>query len=966
MKLKFIQLLNISIVGCLNVAFAILKEQQILPPHIVLGEGHNMVGVFDCNMNIFNIKIKNLLKIVFLCCLVMSCSQEEVSLDELKQNVQQAIEKQDYKTAIIHYRNLILLEDSVENRFQLADLYFMEHELSAAYSELVKVKNYEVDPDTWLLPFGVTAVLSGKWQVISALSPDDFDNKKHKSMVLSFKAWSSLLNNNNKEAESFIEQAYGFDIDNQVLKTVEAMLALNSGQMQAAENLLMPIESKYLDNEKYLLLAAASLGKNDTQKAIDHLIEGFNKNPTDPRILIKLVNLVISTSNKKSVDKYLAELKQRYPDTLYEHLLNGKWLFIQRDFKKAQNILQKAYALDNSNPEVNMYLGLVSAEIYQWEAAINYFKKSLAKHPGHLQSLLALSNAYLFGVKDAGSALENLLPYTKTYEGVLAFELLLIDAMIQNDRLNEALRRINRVQKKFPDLKDLNVSKALVHIHSNKHESAVDALSHFSDSSAIASRIVLARIYLNKKQFSESEKILLELEKTEPDNLLIKELKGQYYFLQNKYDNAKKEWESILKIQPKFKNAWLRIADIGIHLKDEVALSDLIEKMTSHFGEDVDTLLVKWELARLQKDNDKILAIAEKIWSQDTSHLMIGRALAQYYSEVDPRKVESVILKMGKAHPENALVQYNLGRFFVREKDYAKSIEPFKRAIASNEAGLPYYLALINSYRQLNMTSQISRIFEQIKSQFAKDPVFERQYVQHLARNKYFKKATVIATKAKPEIHRLFLEADIAAIKQEYKAAIEKIKLARGISDSRHLVSWQSKMHQADNDKAAAVSLLKSALKKYSGDKALLVELSNLLLSQGNYAEAAQGYETLLKDSPKNAPLLNNLTSIYSELSDKRALKYAHELRKINIDKVEFIDSIAWAEIKFGNKKQGIAELERLIVRGKSIPEVEYHLAMGYLDVGNKDKAIPLLEKLANKPSLNIAKKAQEALSNIK
>ncbi len=911
-----------------------------------------------------HLKTLSLLSIILLS--IVSCGEQELSLRELRQQAQKAIDEKDYDTAIIHYRKLVFRSDTPENRVKLGKLYFQLFNIPAAHKEFSKARETKAPASSWLIPYGVSAILSEKYNAIEKLSDNDFQYSDQKAEILALHAWVALKNNQLQKARALVNDAIRLQADSQILNIVQAIFNLKNKQYKTALQHLSAISSSYLDNDKHLLLASASTHLKDYSDAIAYLETAYKRHPNDPRIIFKLANISLIKKDDLLIKKYFAIIDQRYSQTIFDNLLKGKWHFINKRFDKSKDFFQKAISIEKNDPEANMFLGIISAQNAQWEQSINYFNTNLKAQPFNLSSLLSLGQVYLLGLKDPSLSIELLSPHSERFKNEPAFRMLYIDVLMANKNYNQALFNINTFQKDFPNLNKIIISKALAYYQLDNTEQAILELNAISEKPSLASQLVLLNIYLNDKKIVEADKLTVSLAQNYPDNLFIQELNGQKFYRSNDKDSAKTIWQNITQKEPSYKNAWYHLAKLAMENKDIQELTAITQKMEEVFDNNSDTLTMKWELAKLQNNSAQAISIAESIWKIEKNNLQIGNFLVNYFLETEPYKAEQIAAEMIKAQPESAVSHFNVGKTLVRLRKWEDSILAFKKAIHFDDTAVHYYLALLTSYQVLQQDKLIHTLFENSKHKFSENLVFKRHYIQYLVKNNKIKQAQAVLAKTSNKIHKYYLQIEYFSSQKKYDDAIKTLDALRKIEDSPELIIWLSNLYSASKMPQKALALLKESYEKEKNNL-LLMNLAEITLKQKLYKEAAEHYEILLNAYPGNLQILNNLTWIYCELSDKRALDVARKITTFNSKFPEVIDSIAWAEIKFGDKEVGIDHLEKLTIKYPERFESQYHLALGYISTRKEDKAISLLEKLqaSQHPVAEKAKIQLEQLKNI-
>ena len=95
----------------------------------------------------------------------------------------------------------------------------------------------------------------------------------------------------------------------------------------------------------------------------------------------------------------LAEMRnalQLSPNVAQFHAREASILAQMRSFTEAAAACARAAALNPSNGELHYWLGNLFAEQEDWHSAIEPYRNALTNSPGHLETLLQITNALLF------------------------------------------------------------------------------------------------------------------------------------------------------------------------------------------------------------------------------------------------------------------------------------------------------------------------------------------------------------------------------------------------------------------------------------------------------------------------------------------------------------------------------------------------------------------------------------------
>jgi predicted Zn-dependent protease len=94
---------------------------------------------------------------------------------------------------------------------------------------------------------------------------------------------------------------------------------------------------------------------------------------------------------------------------------------------------------------------------------------------------------------------------------------------------------------------------------------------------------------------------------------------------------------------------------------------------------------------------------------------------------------------------------------------------------------------------------------------------------------------------------------------------------------------------------------------------------------------------------------LNNLAWVYSQQGNKQAIEYAEKAYKLAPHSPAIADTYGYILVLQGKAREGVEVLKLAFRKAPQIGDIQFHLAKGYSLLGQKEKAINLLDALEKK-----------------
>ena len=124
----------------------------------------------------------------------------------------------------------------------------------------------------------------------------------------------------------------------------------------------------------------------------------------------------------------------------------------------------------------------------------------------------------------------------------------------------------------------------------------------------------------------------------------------------------------------------------------------------------------------------------------------------------------------------------------------------------------------------------------------------------------------------------------------------------------------------------------------------MYVAEGNLAAKQYKLAIAAIS-KPMLKQTPDNPVVLNNLAWAYQQDKDPRALPTAERALQLAAESPAVLDTLGWILVEQGDTTRGLPLLQKAVSAAPASSDIRYHLALGLNKSGDKANARKQLEQ---------------------
>lgn len=475
--------------------------------------------------------------------------------------------------------------------------------------------------------------------------------------------------------------------------------------------------------------------------------------------------------------------------------------------------------------------------------------------------------------------------------------------------------------------------------------------------------LALIANHLRQKQFDQALAAVGKLEKKQPNNPLVYNLKGIVYLTKRDNAAARANFERALQIQSDYLPAVGNLAQLDRldkkpdvarkrydailekEPKNEQALLGLAGLLQSLRGDpnEIESVLKKAVAANPQSINARVALVNFYAQKGDGKQAQLAAQDANAALPNDPRTLEvlgQVQLRTGEAtlavgtfnklvaaRPGTVEPLIHVARALVAVKDYDKALERLREAQIINPARFETNREIVGVYSLSGRTEQALR---EIKAIQRRHPGDARAY---------------------------FLEGDFWGSQQKWAEAESAFKAAQkhAPDDGMTAVKLHATMIGAGKDTAADAAADKW-LRDHPKDVVLRTYIGERALRKQDYKAAARHYQALVALQPDNVMFLNNLAWLAGELGDPKALSHAEKAAALAPANPSVLDTLGMLLVKKGDVTQGLEKLQQAAQLAPNQSEIRLHLAKALIKAGDKEAARKELDALAQASSASAGK----------
>jgi len=868
-------------------------------------------------MKSFNsLKLKYALAVVALG-MLSGCGKQ--TSDEYIQEAKQYIVDNDPAAAIIALKNAVQLEPkSAEVRFELGRLYIKQKQFESAEKELNRALEYGFEASK-VLPLLTQAYQNtGAYSAISKLEHEQEGlSSVERAEIGYFKVIALVRLNKIDDARLLIEELSVIDTSSTFKGLTAAYTLVLDEEYETAATAVSELREQAPQNAEVLkLLAQLKLSLGVPGEATEIFKDYVRLYPDDNQTIFVLAKLLVDIGELEAADPYIDKLLLLYDKNPLLNQLKSATYAKKGDYANALKLAEIAISGGIGAPSLRLVAGYAAYQIQDYSSAnrhLTYIAGLLPdNHPG--LKLLAASQLQLGLTSEVGDVLKRLDQLTDE------------DAPLFSKASYELLRDGFEKEAKVLIEKSTDISRTaedltrlgLLQLSLNNLDGIVNLEEAVSKSPELVSaQTTLAKAYLVTKQYDKALELAANWKNISPSDSKPYLLAGDVYTRQQKFTEAKLEFEKALDQDSNSPSVRLAMVNLSVAQKDTQQASLLLEQLLIEFPTNIPALATYYLVS---KQGDNPSSGIEKIRSA---------------FEREPSNIDTRLL---------------LARVYVVETNYSNAIELLTEINTQKDLPKAYWKTLGQSFIKTNQLRPASAHYD---AWLEKEPNDKDAIVGKLllldSQNKFAEASQLTQgyLKNRDDVqmqllntHFLLMQADYPAARKIYDALpdnVLELPLVKGFLARFQLNNKQPELalenalvayNATPNNRNLillvftydtlqqtnkTMELLKQHIEKLPKDLAARMLLAERQISD-DLSGAMATYEVALQQNPNNYIASNNLAYLYLQKGDiTKAKVYGQKAVELKPNNPAALDTLAQIYVAEKDYKEALNLYERVI-----------------------------------------------------
>jgi putative PEP-CTERM system TPR-repeat lipoprotein len=881
-----------------------------------------------------------------------ACENETTA--NLRADVMQYQQKGEFNAAVIVLKNALAVKpEDAEARFLLATMYLETGDGISAEKEIRLAQRYGYSDDAALPVLGKSLVLQGQFQ--KAIDETGNAVAKGGAELLCVRADAYLGLGKREDARSLYQK---------VLEThpkhATALIGLGRVGYLARD---VDVARKYSE----LALAAdprntdALLFKGDLLRAQNLNTEALATydqvlaiNPQHRSANVEKAYLEIALGKFDAAQADLDAARRIAPGSVLVYYTQTLLDYSQGKNAAAQESMQKVLRVAPEHMPSVLLAGAINLNLGSLHQAEHHLRHYLEKNPDNLYARKMLASA-LLRTGHTPDALSVLEPALKASQDDVQLLALAGESYMQARDFGKAADFFGKASTLDPKQAKLRTSLALSKLGKGEEAQAISDLQLATrlDANSHQAGIALVRTELGLEHYDNAYAAVVELEKAQPDNAAIQDLKGMVYVGKHEAAKARASFTRALALQPSYYPAAANLAQLDMGEKKPAAARQHLLNFLDKNPKSVEVLTALSSLAAFTGKVEDATPWLERAAAVDPGALAPAvNLIAQYLRTGQSQKALDLSRTVQVTHPDDPDLLDLLGKSLLANGEQDNALEAYKRLAVALPRSAQAQMQVAALHLLMKKPSNAE---DYLKAALAMQPDFpaaELALAEINVRKGWHELALMGAARMQKNHPKgaagYQLEGDILMAKKEPAQALAAYERALGFGKSSELAVKIFNALRVAGRPDEGARRLAQWLQQHPDDVRVQLYKAQTLMADQKFKPAAAQLEDTLKQQPTNVVALNNLALVYQQLRDPRAAKMAEEAYKLAGEQPVIMDTLGWILVEQGDTARGLPILQKASAKAPQARDIRYHMAMGLYKAGDQAAARRELQLLVS------------------
>jgi len=905
--------------------------------------------------------------LAFVLLTLAACGGKKTS-DEYLASAKDYIAQADYPAAMIELQNALQLDGaSAESRWLLGRMYLDTGDILTAEKELLRAQELGWKVDDVRPALATILLIQGKNDDVLKLEYQDL-NSSAAAGLLANQALARLAQGQFDGAHELVTLALSKEPLSVEAKLAQAAIFMQQNDASAALPAIDEVIAAAPENGRAWRLKGQALLRlqrfEEARSAFDQSIafsaEAFVFSDRAARALINM-----QLQDYEAAQAEVTELLALSPEDPTANYIQGMLYFQEKKYRDAITALTLAVPAARQYPLTLSYLGVSYLYEQDVDLAAKFAGQFVELSPGNPdgRKLFATTLVLQNKVKEAREVLRPVLDNKPDDVGALN---ILANALLLDDQADQAMAVYARIGKLNPDwhIVPLRMEARVLAESPQDQANQPPATAPDNDANFPQTEILLILSSLAKKDFQAAIEVAKSYQFRDIEKLAPYYVLGRVYLAAGQQEEARKVFEQILKRKPGDPAASLSLAQLALEAKDTQTARKIYKTILAQHPDDLATLMQLAAIEARDKNADGMVARLKRAMEAHPTALEPRLRLAGFYIATgSPDRVAPLFASLDELQRRSPSVLELTGLAQLAQQENASALATFQQLVEAMPTSAQSHFLLAMA---AGKTDDEEQAREELAEAHRLDPDHvpallalarvavsdgeKQRFAQYLA-------ALVKLAPNAPDVVRLqaLSEAQNENAAEALVLAQRVFTLAPTTQSLLELTSYQL----AAGKKGDVRVTLQQWINDHPNDVAVRLALASDLERGMNAPGAQAQYLAVLELQPDNISALNNLAWGMRLENPKKALEYVQRAVKIAPDMPAVLDTLAVVEYHNGDHQSARLHIQKALAGAPDNASMLYHQAMIDAALGEKDKAITVLQEVLARDAADFPERAE-------
>lgn len=883
---------------------------------------------------------------------LLACSDSE-NAQTLISEAKAYQQKGEPKAAIIQLKNVLQKNpENAEARSLLGVIYHEAGDFQSAEKEIRKALELGANPADLLPVLGKVLLLQGQFQKVLDEVRQDAEAKPD-ARYLATQGNAYLGLGKTSEARESFQLALKENPDFADALIGSAKLALVERDADTAEKIVEQITTSSSGNvDAWLFKGDLLRAKGDAEGALAAYAKAIQLKPDAVSAYVATAHLQINEKKFEAARTALASARKQEPQSLLIAYTQSLLEFKEGKHAAAlESIQQVLRAAPDHMPSV-LLAGAVQFALGSTQQAEQHLKKFLERSPGHPYASRLLV-ATLLKNGETAHAVKVLAPLLNKEEKDFQLLRLAGETYMQARNYSKATEYFEKASALDPGATGVRTALGMSRLAQGENARGIAELEQAAelDANPTQAGILLVMTHMRLKEYDKAFTALNKLEKTQPGNPLLINLRGGIHLAKKDMVAARSSFEKALQIQKDYFPAVVNLAQMDVREKKPDAAKKRLESFLEVDQKNVQAMMSLADLALSQGAKDEATTWLERAGNMNPDDVKPALQLTAHYLRIgEKQKAFALAQKLQGSHPNDPDVLDMVAQTQLANDDRASALQSYKKLVglAPDSALARFRIAAIHmAMDDQDAAAGALKVALSLKPDYLEAQLaLASLEVRKGNPDQALKIARQIQQQPQSGAAGYLLEGDILMSQQKPGPALAAYEQAFTRNKNSHAVIKQHQALARAGKEQDGETRLSQWLKTHPEDTSTRTYLATAYFARGQNKPAITEYQTVLQAEPKNAGVLNNLALAYQNEKDARALEFAEKAYKLAPESAAVMDTLGWLLVEQGNLARGLPLLQKATSLAPEVLDIRYHLAYALLKSGEKAKARSEVEQM--------------------